>query len=313
MKWLKEELAVNRKEFLGIVALMSFGLIALFIQFLPSPKEQQYDFTIDDILLENQITITEEETTNTFVASSKKQRKSVPTAPRKTQKKQSFERFDFDPNSISKDSLIRLGFKNRVAETWTKFREKGKRFYNQDDVLSIYGIDTNLVLGLNHHFVFNKKTTDSKPKKIEKWIAKEEKQVIKPIQKIDLNSCKEEDLKKLGGIGQIFASRIIKYRELLGGYADKEQLLKVYGLQDSTYQLIKDYIEVSSPPNKIKINTASKTQLSDHFLLDYKSAKLIYAYRKEHGPFIDQADFDLIKGIPEQKKKEIKPYLSFAL
>jgi len=311
MKWLKEEITFNRKEFLGISALMSIGLVALVFQFAPKQKEQVYDIRIDDILLEeSKVEYEAPKTKRKVKVITKKKTKSY--KQKEKQKTQTFEKFSFDPNTVGKDSLMRLGFKKRTAETWIKFRSKGKKFESENDLLSIYGIDSNLVSRLDQFLIFPRKE-----KKIDIFAEAETKYKTKvtkvPAQKIDLNTCTEEDLRALGGIGQIFASRILKYRSLLGGYAHKEQLLEVYGLTDSTFQVIKNFVEISSPPDLINVNTASKKQLSDHFLLDYKSAKLIYAYRKEHGPFVDSIDFQSIKGIPEPKKKEIIPYLSFAL
>lgn len=313
MKWLKEEITFSRKEFLGISALMSIGLIMLVFQYAPKGKEREYDIRIDDILLEETNVVNESVPYKVPRQKQKFNKKSSPKieAKKAELKPKTFERFSFNPNSIGKDSLVRLGFKKRVADTWVKFRLKGKKYNNTSDVLSIYGIDSNLVFNIQELFIFPQVKASSGTFAEAKKITKNK--FVKPTKIVDLNSCTEKDLKELGGIGQIFATRILKYRELLGGFARKKQLLQVYGLTDSTYQVIKEFVDISTPPKKINVNTASKKQLSDHFLVDYKSAKLIYAYRKEHGPFIDSIDFQSIKGIPEPKKLEIMPYLSFAL
>ena len=287
----------------------------LVLQYAPMKKEQQYDISIDDILIEKDVQHKSQEIKTKDRKASYPNRKSQ--SKQQSTKKKTFERFSFDPNRVSKDSLIRLGFKKRVADTWIKFRSKGMKFKNEEDIKSIYGIDSSLVSRLKNFMIFPKrkkafKETEKKEKVDNQKIYSTTVTKI-PTKKIDLNSCSEEDLKALGGIGRIFASRILKYRELLGGFVRKEQLLEVYGLTDSTFQIVKEFVEISSPPNKLKVNSASKEQLSAHFLVDYKSAKLIYAYRKEHGPFVDSKDFKSIKGIPEDKKNEIIPYLSFAL
>ncbi len=320
MKWLKEELEFNRKELLGISVLMSIGMIALIFQYMPTGTEKIYDITIDDILIADEEIVETKKSYNQYKQFPKKKQNSESKREWRPKEEKSanetFERFAFDPNTVSKDSLIRLGFKKRVAETWVKFRSKGKKYKSKEDLLSIYGIDSSLVSRLNNFLIFPRKEKKSKvyAKSNQEYEKEFEAKIYQiPAKKIDLNSCTEEDLKALGGIGSIFASRILKYRDLLGGYVRKDQLKEVYGLTDSTFQVIQNFVEISSPPELLQINTASKKQLSDHYFIDYKAAKLIYAYRAEHGPFIDKQDFQSLKGIPEHKKNEILPYLSFAL
>ena len=52
--------------------------------------------------------------------------------------------------------------------------------------------------------------------------------VRKPLM-VELNSADSTTLQLLHGIGPAFARRIVRYREKLGGFSNKEQLLEVYG------------------------------------------------------------------------------------
>ncbi len=56
---------------------------------------------------------------------------------------------------------------------------------------------------------------------------------------VDINTADSVALESLPGIGPAFASRIIKYRMLLGGYIKVEQLKEVYGMPPETYDRIK--------------------------------------------------------------------------
>ena len=47
---------------------------------------------------------------------------------------------------------------------------------------------------------------------------------------VELNSVDTTDLKKIPGIGSAFANRIVRYRDLLGGYYTVQQLAEVYGI-----------------------------------------------------------------------------------
>lgn len=61
---------------------------------------------------------------------------------------------------------------------------------------------------------------------------------------INLNTCTEEDLLAIEGIGEQRASAIIQYREYLGGYTSAEQLMNIKGFGDGLYEQIAPYVTV---------------------------------------------------------------------
>ncbi|WP_194777293.1 ComEA family DNA-binding protein [Pararhodonellum marinum] len=119
-------------------------------------------------------------------------------------------------------------------------------------------------------------------------------------------------LQVVSGIGATLAGRIVKYRENLGGFVRKEQLLEVYGLeQEVAMRVVDRFAFVPSNISKIKINESEVAELAKHPYITYGEAKVIVAYRKQHGPY-DQAD-DLLKIriLSEDWVNRLKPYLSF--
>jgi DNA uptake protein ComE-like DNA-binding protein len=66
---------------------------------------------------------------------------------------------------------------------------------------------------------------------------KQEKTAVRKL--INLNSCDSAMLETLPGSGPVLSARIIKYRNLIGGYSKIEQLREVYGLPPETYELIR--------------------------------------------------------------------------
>lgn len=64
-------------------------------------------------------------------------------------------------------------------------------------------------------------------------------------QKIDINRAEAWLLEALPGIGQTLAERIVDYRNASGPFQRIEDLLKVSGVGEATFENMKDFITVS--------------------------------------------------------------------
>lgn len=62
--------------------------------------------------------------------------------------------------------------------------------------------------------------------------------------RVNLNTADAETLMTLTGIGQSKADAILAWREENGGFSSIEDILKVQGIKEGTFQKIKDNIEV---------------------------------------------------------------------
>jgi competence protein ComEA len=65
------------------------------------------------------------------------------------------------------------------------------------------------------------------------------------IQKININRAEPWLLEALPGIGEVLAQRIVDYRSANGLFQRIEDLLKVSGIGEATFEKIKDFITVS--------------------------------------------------------------------
>ena len=129
-----------------------------------------------------------------------------------------------------------------------------------------------------------------------------------PRQKINLNTADSTALMTLRGIGAVYASRIIKYRNLLGGYYDKSQILEVYGITKETYSLFCDDIVASADDIvKIPVNTASFKEILRHPYFDYDMVVKIVRAR-EVTPFTSMEDFIARTDLSDRR---FTVYLSF--
>ena len=61
---------------------------------------------------------------------------------------------------------------------------------------------------------------------------------------ININTATVAELTKLPGIGEVTASRIIEYRNNVGPFTDKRDIMNVEGIGNSTYDKIKNNITI---------------------------------------------------------------------
>jgi len=114
------------------------------------------------------------------------------------------------------------------------------------------------------------------------------------------------------GIGPTLAGRIVRYRDNLGGFHSREQLSEVYGLSDEVSERIWEYFSLDEIKlERLRINSISRDELAKHPYVSYGAAKVILAYRNQHGPFQSLEDLQNIKIFDELWISKISPYLEF--
>ncbi len=205
--------------------------------------------------------------------------------------------FVFDPNILKDSGWSKLGFSEKQIVSIRNYINSGGKFYKKEDLKKLYVINDKKYFELEPYIKITeiKKETDNKEK-------------INP--KVDINNLSAEQMKKYGKFWQYNATRIVKYRNLLGGYYKREQLLEVYGVKKQYYDKIADDITVDkSKLEKININFAEISELGRHPYISYENAKKIIEYRNKNG-FIN--DLKILKSkhiIPPDLYDKISPYL----
>ena len=130
---------------------------------------------------------------------------------------------------------------------------------------------------------------------------------------LDINAADSLDLEKLPAIGEKLSSRIVRYRDRLGGFMQLSQLKEVYALSDSTYQIIFPLLKIGKDfkPKQIDINKAEYTDLRKHPYTNNSFIKLVLAYRKVHGNFSNQVDLQKVEQLDKLVLDKLAPYLSY--
>lgn len=62
---------------------------------------------------------------------------------------------------------------------------------------------------------------------------------------VHLNSASDQELETLPGIGPVYASRIIDYRNQNGGFKSVDELKNIKGIGGATFNKIKDYVIIN--------------------------------------------------------------------
>lgn len=193
------------------------------------------------------------------------------------------------------DDLLALGLSNEQAEAvWQKFRFS-KRKPQLHEIMSETGLDSGKVSRI---FTFEQnKPGNGKQKSGEI---------------IELNATDSASLVVLPGIGPATAKKIIRYRNALGGFISKQQLLEIRNVDTLVLKVLMDrFIVDSRHIRKINIQSITETDLSKHPYLTGFQAKLIVAYRKQHPPLTEEKLYK-IKAVPAAVINKVIPYLDFS-
>ena len=198
----------------------------------------------------------------------------------------------FNPNTISYNQWIKLGVDDRVAKRIKNYLATGARFSKAEDLLSVYGLDSLLFLKLQPYVRI--------------------KILPKPdFELIDINLADASKLRELPGIGKVLSDRIVKYRKLLGGFVDINQLREVYGITENTFLKIKDKVSVNESflRKLIDINNCTVESLNKHPYINKRTAIDIVKYRKRNGNFTSLIDLQEKYLVSDSVYTKIKDYL----
>ncbi|MDR2385496.1 MAG: helix-hairpin-helix domain-containing protein [Tannerella sp.] len=129
---------------------------------------------------------------------------------------------------------------------------------------------------------------------------------------IELNTADTTLLKKVPGIGSAYARRIVKFRDLLGGFYSVNQLAEVYGIDQERFDALKSWFTVDTAMiKKLDINESTLDELKKHPYVDYRQAEVIRQLRKREKKLAAWENLQLLDEFTDIDSIRLLPYLSF--
>jgi competence protein ComEA len=231
-----------------------------------------------------------------------------------------------DPNAADMKVLLQIGIPDNIASNWIKYLQKGGRFYKIEDVKKLYGMNAELYKNVEGHLFVPVKIPATKVKSDfiaenkkglyglnrndssqNKWL--KEKNVI-PL--VEINIADSAQLEALPGIGPVLASRIIKYRRLLGGFYEVEQLKEIYGMPEELWIRFSPFLLINqSGLKKLELNFLSLAELGRHPYIGFRQAKKVIKKRDASGKF--KSPDELIPIFSSDSLRRLLPYISIGI
>lgn len=304
-KWIRELFSFSKKERNGIVGLLFIIFILLaagkLIPLFIAPDNTDFSKWDTEV--------------NTFLA---KNGNTIPV-------NNTLRPVAFNPNKVDSVSLANMGLPPKVISNWLKYLHKGGRFGDKEGVKKIFGMTPGLFEQLDSFIVIPRlkiskvKGAGSYHGSIKSvdgimndtivrrtWSKRE----TKPVRVQELNSTDSLHLLDIPGIGPVFASRIIRYRNLLGGYYSVSQLKEVYGMREENFRIVSQYFTADqSALKKLNINFSTVQELGRHPYVGFSAARKICRLRDKTGKFSSPDNLSTV--VTGDSLKKLIPYMKF--
>ena len=234
----------------------------------------------------------------------------------------------FNPHALNAEDWEARGVPHFVAARIVKYGAAAGGFKAKAQLKKMYGLDDSVYQRLapfiqlpdeapKREYASNRPGPDGKFPPFANASAETapSKFARKPrnLQPFDLNRADTTQLMQIRGIGSGRAKWVVKYRNQLGGYLREDQLDEVFVLRDAPdlRDSLKKYTFVTPgfAPQAVNVNAASFDEMYLHPYIGKPRARLIVAYRQQHGPFRSLDDLRKVPVLKPEDVEKMRPYL----
>lgn len=232
----------------------------------------------------------------------------------------------FDPNALTAEGWEARGVPHFVAARLEKYRAAAGGFKAKAQIKKMYGLEDSVYQRLapfiqlpeeapKRDYAANRPGPDGKFPPFASADGAPSKFPRKPrnLQPFDLNTADTTQLMQIRGIGAGRARWVVKYRNQLGGYLREDQLDEIFVLKDAPD--LRDslrkytYVAPGYAPKTVNVNTASFDEMYLQPYIGKPRARIIVAYRQQHGPFKTVEDLKQIPILKPADWEKMRPYV----
>ena len=218
--------------------------------------------------------------------------------------------FPFNPNQLPDSSWLAIGLSEKQLARIKNYEAKGGKFYSKEDFKKIYGISQGEYLVLEPFIEIPKPEKNKKSIAKTKSTFKQKNPIKRAYSPIELNHADSAQIVQKLRLPSWLAVRIIKYRNLLGGFYTVDQLYEVYSMDSLELEKRRHFIEINtSQIRKIDLNNASFKQLVNHPYISYNLSKKIMEFRQDNGKYNSTYDLVEQKIVSDSLYQKLKHYL----
>lgn len=289
---MKSPFYISKKSRRGLTVLF---FLAFFIVLIP--RLYVHFLKVDTILIKKPRIKVETKTNNSKSKEnkkkySKKKKKLVYRSPKGK----------FDPNEYTHEDWMYLGLSEKQTNVIMRFLNH--KIYTNEALKKIYVLPDTVYHLIKDSTVYPAYIFDEK-----ETFVKKKSPSINTI--LELNTIDSVELISINGIGPFYASQIINYRNKLGGFYKREQLMEIWKMKEETYQILMESLIIdTSTLQKIHLNTVSFEKLKNHPYLSYSQANSIVKMRTQLGRFDSISSIKKSKLINDDTFLRVRPYLS---
>lgn len=289
---MKSPFYISKKSRRGLTVLF---FLAFFIVLIP--RLYVHFLKVDTVLIKKPLIKAETKTNNSKSKEnkkkySKKKKKLVYRSPKGK----------FDPNEYTHEDWMYLGLSEKQTNVIMRFLNH--KIYTNEALKKIYVLPDTVYHLIKDSTVYPAHIFDEK-----ETFVKKKSPSINTI--LELNTIDSLELISINGIGPFYASQIINYRNKLGGFYKREQLMEIWKMKEETYQILMESLIIdTSTLQKIHLNTVSFEKLKNHPYLSYSQANSIVKMRTQLGRFDSISSIKKSKLINDDTFLRVRPYLS---
>ena len=220
----------------------------------------------------------------------------------------------FDPNTADSTLLLSLGLQPWQVRSIYSYRAKGGIYRQPSDFARLYGLTVKQYKELLPYIhisdeykpaaeVYGRTDAVRSGRDTLRYPVK-----LQPGQYVTLDDADTASLRKVPGIGRYYASRIVRYRNDLGGYVSVAQLSEIEGIPEAALS----YFRVTGGAvRKLNLNRLTLNELKHHPYINFYQARRIIDYRRLKGPLHGIDDLRLLKDFSQRDIERLRPYVEF--